>query len=160
MSPKVHWTVSKFDSFSLFFLMKVQNKKWSGLYEGILSTERKKESEVSQSCLTLCNSIVCSLPGSSVHGIFQARILEWVAISFSRASSQPRDRTQVSYIAGRHLTIWATREAHIFSIIQDKCGRCQSFKSTRNLFPVVPVIFLWGKKTKKYLDSSSSFVTH
>ena len=85
--------------------MKVQNKKWSGLYEGILSTERKKESEVSQSCLTLCNSIVCSLPGSSVHGIFQARILEWVAISFSRASSQPRDRTQVSYIAGRHLTI-------------------------------------------------------
>ena len=43
----------------------------------------------------------CSLPGSSVHGIFQARILEWVAISFSRGSSQPRDRTQVSCIVGR-----------------------------------------------------------
>ena len=43
-----------------------------------------------------------NLPGSSVHGIFQARVLEWVAISFSRGSSQPRDRTRVSSIAGRH----------------------------------------------------------
>ena len=49
-------------------------------------------------------------PGSSVHGIFQARVLEWVAISFSRESSQPRDRTQISRIAGRHFTVWATRE--------------------------------------------------
>ena len=54
----------------------------------------------------------CSPPGSSVHGIFQARVLEWVAISFSRGSSQPRDRTQVSHTAGRHFTVWATREAH------------------------------------------------
>ena len=46
----------------------------------------------------------CSLPGSSVHGIFQARVLEWVAISFSRGSSQLRDRTQVSHIAGRRFT--------------------------------------------------------
>ena len=53
----------------------------------------------------------CSLPGSSIHGIFQARILEWVAISFSRSSSWPRDRTQVSHTAGRLFTIWATREA-------------------------------------------------
>ena len=52
-----------------------------------------------------------SPPGSSVHGIFQARILEWVAIPFSRGSSQPRDRTQVSHIAGRFFTVWATREA-------------------------------------------------
>ena len=50
-----------------------------------------------------------SLPGSSVHGIFQARILEWVAISFSRRSSQPRDWTQVSHIVGRRFTVWATR---------------------------------------------------
>ena len=53
------------------------------------------------------------LPGSSVHGIFQGRILEWVAISFSRGSSWPRDWTQVSRIVGRRFTIWATREAHI-----------------------------------------------
>ena len=52
-----------------------------------------------------------SLPGSSVHGIFQARVLEWVAISFSRGSSQPRDWTHVSHIAGRLFTVWATREA-------------------------------------------------
>ena len=56
-----------------------------------------------------------SLPGSSVHGIFQARVLEWVAISFSRGSSRPRDQTQVSRIAGRHFTLWATREAGLGS---------------------------------------------
>ena len=53
----------------------------------------------------------CSLPGSSVHGILQARILEWVAIPFSRGSFQPRDQTQFSYTAGRFFTIWATKEA-------------------------------------------------
>ena len=53
----------------------------------------------------------CSLPGSSVHGIFQPRVLEWAAISFSRGSSQPRYRTLVSCIADRCFTVWATREA-------------------------------------------------
>ena len=52
-----------------------------------------------------------SLPASSVYGILQARILEWVAIPFSRGSSQPGDRTQISCIAGRFFTILATREA-------------------------------------------------
>ena len=56
----------------------------------------------------------CSLPHSSVHGIFQARVLEWVAISFSRGSSWPRDRTQVSCIVGRCFTIWASQ----FSSVQ------------------------------------------
>ena len=55
-----------------------------------------KWSEVAQSCPTLCDPMDCSLPGSSVRGILQARILEWVAISFSRRSSQPKDRTRVS----------------------------------------------------------------
>ena len=55
-----------------------------------------------QSCPAVCNSMNCSLPGSSVHGIFQSRILGWVAISFSRGSSQTRDRTHVSYI-GRQI---------------------------------------------------------
>ena len=54
------------------------------------------ESEVTQSCPTCCNRMDCSLPGSSVHGIFQAIVLEWIAISFSRGSSQPRDWTWVS----------------------------------------------------------------
>ena len=58
-----------------------------------------------------CNPIDCSLPSSSVHGILQARILEWVVISFSRGSSQPRDWAQVSCIAVRLFTNWAMREA-------------------------------------------------
>ena len=53
----------------------------------------------------------CSPPSSSVHGILQARILEWVAISFSRGSSQPRDRTQVSHTAGKRFNLCTTREA-------------------------------------------------
>ena len=53
---------------------------------------------------TLCDPMDCSLPGSSVHGIFQARVLVWVAITFSRRSYWPRDRTQVSCIVGRHFT--------------------------------------------------------
>ena len=65
---------------------------------------------VTQSCLTLCDPMDCSLPCSSVHGILQARILEWVAIPFSRGSSQPRDWTQVSCIAGGFFTIWTTKE--------------------------------------------------
>ena len=70
----------------------------------------ESESEVAQSCPTLCDPMDYSLPGSSVHWIFQARVLEWVAISFSRGSSRPRDWTQVSHIVGRRFTIWATRE--------------------------------------------------
>ena len=65
---------------------------------------------VAQSCPTLCDPVVCTPPGSSVHGILLARILEWVASPFSRGSSGPRNRTQVSHIAGRFFTIWVTRE--------------------------------------------------
>ena len=65
---------------------------------------------VAQSCLTLCDPMDCSPPGSSIHGIFQARILEWAAISFSRGSSRPRDQTLVSRIVDRHFTVWATKE--------------------------------------------------
>ena len=61
--------------------------------------------KVVQSYLTLCDPMDCSPPGSSVHGILQARILEWVAIPFSRGYSQPRDQTQVSRIAGGFLTM-------------------------------------------------------
>ena len=65
---------------------------------------------VPQSCPALCDRVHCSLPGSSVHGIFQARISEWVAISSSRGSSQPRDQTRVSRTAGKLFTIWITRQ--------------------------------------------------
>ena len=67
-----------------------------------------------QSCLTLCDPVDCSLPGFSVHGILQARILEWVTIFSSRGSSWPRDWTLVSCIGGRRFNLWATREAHVY----------------------------------------------
>ena len=72
---------------------------------------KERNSEVAQSCPTLCNPTDCSLSGSSIRGISQARILEWVAVFFSR-SSQLRDWTWVSHIVGRLFTVWATREVH------------------------------------------------
>ena len=69
---------------------------------------RTKWSEVkeAQPCPTLCDLVDCSLPDSFVHGILQARILEWVAVPFSRGSSQPRDRTQVSRVTGGFFTVY------------------------------------------------------
>ena len=79
----------------------------------VFPPERKKESEVAQLCPTLCDPVDYILPRSSIHRIFQAAVLEWVAISFSRESSQPRNQTQVSHIVGRCFTTWATREVLI-----------------------------------------------
>ena len=83
----------------------------------VQSLVKVKESEVAQLCPTLCDPMDCSPPGSSIHGILQARVLEWVAISFSRWSSRPRDWTWVSRIVGRRFAIWATRE--IQSLVRD-----------------------------------------
>ena len=76
---------------------------------------------VAPSCLTFCNAMDCSMPGYCVHGILQARILEWIAIPFSRESFQPRDQTQVSYIAGRFFISWATREVPKLTTYQKYC---------------------------------------
>ena len=88
-----------------------------------------KWSEVTQSCPTLCDPVDCSPQGYSVHGILQERILEWIAISFSRGSSRPRDRTQVSCIASRRFNLWATSEGlAVKSLLkcapdaEDSCG--------------------------------------
>ena len=80
--------------------------------------------ECAQSRLTPSDPTDCSPPVSSVHEIFQARVLEWVAIPFSRGSSWPRDGTWVSCIAGRFFTLffWATREAY-FRYIYSKAGK-------------------------------------
>ena len=77
-----------FDKIQHSFIIKTLQKMGiEGIYLNIVKTiyDRKKESEVIQSCPTLCDPMDCSLPGSSIHGIFQARILEWVTISFSDA---------------------------------------------------------------------------
>ena len=75
----------------------------------------------------------CSLPGSSIHGIFQAIVLEWEAISFARASSLPRDQTWVSPIVDRCFTIWATREVLSFLKIMIKqwVGKPQTGKNIK-----------------------------
>ena len=80
--------------------------------ESLHASKWKWKSEVARLCPTLWDPVNCSLPVSHTHGILQARILGWVAISFSRGSSPPRDRAWVSSIAGRHFNLWATREAH------------------------------------------------
>ena len=93
------------------------DKKTAEKYKATIETIRKVINFlflcvlVTQSCPTLCDPMGCSPPGSSVHGILQAWILEWVAVPLSRGSSPPRDRTRVSCIAGRFFTMWATNEA-------------------------------------------------
>ena len=79
---------------------------------GLLSTISTSEPVKLLSRVRLCDPMDCSPPGFSIHGIFQARVLEWVAISFSRGSFRPRDRTQVSRTAGRRFIVWSTREAY------------------------------------------------
>ena len=94
---------------------------------------KQKWSEVAQLRPTLCDPMDYSLPGS-IHEIFQARILQWVAISFSRGSSQPRDRTRVSRIAGRRFTVWATREA-LLQTKRDKKKQQMELLPTFRTFP-------------------------
>ena len=78
---------------------------------------------------TFCDTMDCSPPGPSVHGILQARILEWGAIPFSKGSSWPRDWTWISHIAGRLFTVWATKEANfvIFQTVYNVSFPVQSF---------------------------------
>ena len=87
--------------------IKITNRYW------ILILCQKVKVLVIQLCQILCDPMDCSLPGFSVHEILQTRILEWVAIHFSRGSSRARDQTQVSCIAGRFFTSWDTREAPV-----------------------------------------------
>ena len=93
-------------------------------------------SEFTQSCPTPCDPMDCSLPGSSIYGIFQARILEWVAISFSRRYSWPGDWTQVSRIVSGRFTVWATRERPSKEQVSFNCMAavtiCSDFGAQKN----------------------------
>ena len=93
----------------------------------------------------------CSPPGSSVHGISQARILEWVAMSYSRESSWPRDQTQISCIVGRFFTIWATREA--------KAERIRLLFTRRNHLRSLTLLFSHLWKTLLWVCFSSSSIS-
>ena len=112
---------------------------------------------VAQFCLTLCNPMDCNLPGSSVHGVFQARILEWVAIPFSRGFSGPRDRTHVSCFAGGFFTTSATREAQIGNDIiywEEKIWMNVNRSEQKKLFHFEPLSLrcLWGDHNKSCLE--------
>ena len=101
-----------------------------------------------KSCLTLCDITDCSLPGSSVHGISQARILGWIAISFSRGFSRPKNQTQVSYIGKPSLYHCAIREAHLQDFPSNYCfSYCETewdlvgFPRGRHTHPVsIPLV--------------------
>ena len=91
----------------------------------------------------------CSLQGSSVHAILQARILKWVAISFSKGFSRPRDWTQVSCIAGRFFTIWATNAYFSFlrnNAVQTQYSTTAVYKFSSKWNIMISVIFYCHKK--------------
>ena len=93
------------------FLFMASNTLLHGYITFCLSTHEKVKVLVTQLCLTLCDPMDYGPPVSSVYGILQARILEWVAYCFFRGPFQTRDWTQVSLMAGGFFTRWATREA-------------------------------------------------
>ena len=97
----------------------------------MIPESEKVKVKVAQSCLTLCNPMDCT-----VHGILQARILQWVAFPFSRGSSQSRDRTQVSLIAGGFFANWAPREAPQWFLI----GVLLFGLYKKDLFPLLKLI--------------------
>ena len=100
---------------------------------------------VTQACLTLCDPMDCSPPGSSVLEILQVWIQEWVAFPFSRGSSWLRDQTQVSHVPGRFFTIWANREAPLFKrIVKTKDRIYKTFISAAIiLFLNILYLFIW-----------------
>ena len=102
--------------------------------------------KVTQSCLTLCD-----LMDYTVHGILQARILEWVAFPFSRGSSHPRDWTQVSHIAGRFFTSWAIREAHKLQTI--------TVIERETVISNLQKLWFWSSSQPTQLLPSSSFLS-
>ena len=95
------------NSWSFYFLIIIYLAMQGSMWD-LIFFSMKMGGVSAQSCPTLWKTTDCSLPGHSAHGILQARTLEWVAIPFSRGSSQPRDQTWISHIACRFFTGWDT----------------------------------------------------
>ena len=134
---------------------------WINIFKNYYSTERHVhwyvllrnsacESAVAESCLPVCDPMDCSPPGFPVHGILQARILEWVAISYSRGSSQLRDQTWVFHITGTFFIFWATREARETCLLAHNCIRI--------LFQFLSHLFSRDQPEKMFFSFQSSAV--
>ena len=132
---------------------------------------------VAKSFLTLCDLMDCSTPGypvlhyllefaqidSSVHGILQAKILEWVAIPFSRGSSWPRNQTQVSGIGGRFLTVWAPGKPlgkGRPSPVLQWSRRCCNPRATQVLFLGRSELYISGVTTRQELEYKGQMLSH
>ena len=116
ISPKSLCITTKICFIQYFAIILYSGKKtpcWIWNWVCLLSLR----SEIAQLCVTLCDLMDCSLPVSSVYAILQARVLEWVVISFSRGSSWSGDWTQFSRITGKCFTLWATRKALVLLLL-------------------------------------------
>ena len=140
LEPLIHISVSGTFSVALWFF----------------AYRLKVEVVVTQSCPTLCDPEDWSLPGSSVYGILQARKLEWVAISFSRGSSRPRDGTQVSSIAGRLFTIWATWDLHVAAATAKSLQSCLTLCDPIDSPPGSPIPGILQARTREWVAISFS----
>ena len=100
----------------------------------------------------------CSLPGSSMHGISQARIQKWVAIPLSRGTTWPRNRSRVSWIAGRFFTSWATREALVLRTSASSLNICQFtvFWKQENEFKLASVLLVLSKNKLQNRDQETT----
>ena len=123
----LHWALGDPPASLIPLFLSASHNTWLTGYSQQITVNRKQSNQqkyrvtvgyavlcclIAKSCLTDCEPVDCRPPGSSVHETPQARILEWVAISSSRASSWPRDRTHISCIGRQILYHWGTREAH------------------------------------------------
>ena len=113
-----------------------------------IETQPEKKVKVAQLCPTLCHPVDYSLPGYSVCGILQARILEQITILFSRGSFPPRDRTRVSRTAGGFFTIWATREAPSLSLHRlFRCNKQAGWAVNANVDCIIYIqTWLWAQR--------------
>ena len=113
---------------------------WALVLQSFMSSCRKNSARgrvTDKKWFIRINPMDCSLPGSSVRGSLQARILEWAAIPFSRASSWLRDWTQVSCITGRFFTIWVTREAQNRVLVSLKSGWARECHTLRTYWATI-----------------------
>ena len=143
-------------AFFLFLFPKTE-ASFSGLFQATFDILWKWKS---LSFVWLCDPMDCSPPGSSVHGILQTRILEWVTIPFSRGSFQPRNWTQVSHIAGGFFTVWATGKSYLSHSIDKLWFWCHLHHSLIGTLPFSLVFPAQTRLFNRFMVSDTLFLLH